>query len=133
MTDNRFRTFLWIYVALTVAAIAATVFSPHSEALQIAADRESTPWLSAHASASIAVYAVLVVAWLVGLVGLFRFKSWGRSLSLYSTVASLLAYPLMGSSVSWGAESSFYESSTLLWGAILAIAYFSPVSARFGR
>lgn len=133
MTDNRFRTLLWIYITLIVATIAATALSPHSEALQAAVDRESNSWLWDHTSASITVYAALVVAWLVGLVGLFRFKSWGRSLSLYSTVAGLLAYPLMGSSLSWGVESSLYESSTLLWGAILALAYFSPVSARFGR
>ena len=133
MTETSFLKLLWIYVALMVSAIAASAFAPHSEALQAAVDRESNSWLWRHAWASIAVYAVLVAAWLVGLVGLFRFKVWGRSLSLYSTVASVLVYPLMGSSLSWGVESSLYESSTMLWGAILAIAYFSPVSARFGR
>lgn len=133
MTDTRFRNLLWIYIVFLGAAVVASAFPPHSEALQAAVDRESRSWLWDHAWASIAVYGVLVVAWLVGLVGLLLFKAWGRALSLYSTAASLLVYPLMGSSLSWGVESSLYEFSTMLWGAILALAYFSPVRVRFGR
>jgi len=133
MTDSRFRKLLWIYVALTTAAIVASAFPPHSDALQAAVENESNSWLWDHIWVSIGVFSVLVLGWLVGLVGLFRFKRWGRSLSLYSTIATILSYPFMGSSLSWGVESGLYESSGMLWGAILAIAYFSPVSSRFGR
>jgi hypothetical protein len=40
---------------------------------------------------------------------------------------------LAGSSLYWGLESGLYEASAMLWGAILALSYFSSVSARFGR
>ena len=133
MTDTRYRMLLWLYVAATVASIAASAFPPHSEALEAALEAEPTTWLWRNTAVSIGLFAALAIAWVVGLIGLFRFKGWGRSVSLYSTLAALLAAPLAGSSLYWGLESGLYEASGMLWGAILALAYFSPVSARFGR
>jgi len=133
MTDSNFRKILWVYIASIVATVAASVFTPHSDALQAAVDRESNSWLWDHTWASIGVYATLVITWLIGLVGLFKFKNWGRSISLYSTVATIIVYPFMGSTLSWGFESGLYELSTMLWGAIIALSYFSSVSERFGR
>ena len=133
MTDTRYRMLLWIYVALTVAAILAAAFPPHSEALESALDSEPTTWLWSNTWAAIGLFSVLSLAWLVGLVGLFRFKAWGRSFSLYSTLAFLMVSPLAGSSLYWGLESGLSEASAITWGAILALAYFSPVSERFGR
>jgi hypothetical protein len=133
MTDRGFRNLLWIYVSLVVAAMVASAFPPHSDALQAAVAQESTSWLSDHAWARGGAVAILLVGWLAGLVGLFRFKRWGRSLSLYFTFAGFLIYPFLDSSLYWGLEIGLYESSGMLWGAILALAYFSPVSARFER
>ena len=133
MTDSRYRMLLWTYVALVLAAIVASAFPPHTEALESALEAEPTTWLWSNIGVSIGLFSVLALAWLVGLVGLFRFKSWGRSISLYATVAGLLATVLAGSSLYWGLESGLYEATAILWGAILALSYFSSVSARFGR
>ena len=132
MTDLAFRRLLWLYVGLTVAGFVASAFPQHSDSLQAAADLElnsllfEKPWFLAGA-------VVLIVAWLVGLVGLFRFKAWSRPLSLYSTVAALLAFPIMGSTLYWGVEAAIYNAGSIAWGGILALAYFSPVSALFER
>jgi hypothetical protein len=133
MTDFRYRTLLWAYVAVLAAAVLASAFPPHSETLQTALEQEPTTWLWSNAWASVALFSILSLAWLVGLVGLFRFKTWGRSIALYTTLASLLVSPLVGSTLYWGLESGLYEACSIAWGAILALSYFSPVSSRFGR
>lgn len=133
MTETRFRKLLWTYIALSAAAIIAAAFPSYSDQLQAAVHRESNSWLWHNDWAAGAVFGAFAVAWVVGLVGLFRFRPWGRSISLYSTLAGLAVYPFLGNSLSSAWEDVFYESSMMLWGAILALAYYSPVSARFGR
>ena len=133
MTDNRYLQLLWTYVALTIAAIVAMFFPDHSEPLAIAYDNEPTTWLMSNMWVASGILGSLAVAWLAGLVGLFRFKRWARSLSLYSTLAGFLIAPFMGAYLSSGLETSLFDASTTLWGAVLALSYFSAVSDRFGR
>ena len=133
MTDDRFRKLLWLYLALTVAGILATAFPTYSDELQSAVDHESNSWLWHNVWVSAAVFGLLALTWVVGIVGLFRLRAWGRSISLYSTLTALAIYPFLGNSLSSPWEDIFYELSGMLWGAILALAYFSPVCARFGR
>jgi len=133
MTDTNYRKLLLIYLVVTTAAIAASAFPAYSEALETALEKEPVTWLWRNTWAAVGLYSSLVIAWLIGLVGLFRFRRWGRSLSLYSTVAGLIAAPLAGPSLSSGLESGLYEASAYAWGGILALSYFSPVSARFER
>jgi len=75
----------------------------------------------------------LVFASLLGLVGLFLLKPWGRFISLYSTLISFFLYPVLGATVSSGSQAALAEISAILWGAVLACAYFSPVSAQFSK
>ena len=133
MTDLVFHRLLWLYVALTVASTIASAFPQHSATLQAAAVAEPTSWLLEMAWFWAGVFPALMGTWLVGLVGLFRFRSWGRTLSLWSTMAALLIYPFIGSSLYWGVETALSDACSLVWGGILALAYFSPVSARFER
>ena len=65
-----------------------------------------------------------------GLVGLFLLRSWGRSVSLYSTGAGLLLYLFSGPELLSPLESVLFEVSTLLWGAVLALSYYSPIAVR---
>lgn len=133
MTDSRYLKLLWIYVALTVAAIASLFFPTYSDALTAAYDAEPSTWLMSNLWVAGGLLVSLVVAWLIGLIGLFRFKSWARSLSLYSTLAGFLVFPFLGASLSSGLENALFEASSTVWGAILALSYFSAVSGRFGR
>jgi len=74
----------------------------------------------------------LMLACLVGLVGLFRFKAWGRTVSLYATPAALVVEACAGATLSSGVENALLGAASMLWGAVLALAYFSPVRSRFG-
>lgn len=75
----------------------------------------------------------LLLASIAGIVGLFLMKRWARGLSLYLTLLSLLMYPVLGPNLASGWGSALTELAALLWGAILACAYFSPVAEAFDR
>jgi len=134
MSETRYRQLLIFYFALFLAAIAAA-FLPggYSPELAEAYAKEPEAWIMQGTWMPLAVVSILLVPWLVALVGLFHFKWWSRSLALYSTLASLLIYPFVGADLSSGIESGLYEAHSILWGVILAISYFSPLSDRFGR
>lgn len=131
MTERRFRMLLWIHVGLAAAAAVASTFPPHPDDLEAAVDAASTSWLWGQTWLMLGIAVVLLAAWIAGLVGLYRFARWGRTLSLWATLATLLLYPFFGSMLYWGLESGLHEASTLAFGALLAMAYWSPVSARF--
>lgn len=133
MTENRYRQLLWIYVALTLASVVAMLFPSYSENLALAYEKEPETGLMNNLWLAVGLMGALVLVWLVGLVGLFRFKSWARPLSLYGTVAALLTYPFMGATLESGLESALFEASAYVWGAVLALSYHSAVGARFER
>lgn len=139
MTRTRFRQMIVAYVVATVAAVAAMWFPQYSQALADAYADEPmllTADSVAMGYAMVAVLPYLLIAMLgvqvAVIAGLFLFKRWARSLSLWLTVAGLLLVPFAGATLAWGLESALWEASTLLWGAILVVAYWSPVRAAFG-
>ncbi len=133
MTDARYRKLLWLYVALLLVAIVSTFFPIYSEELAVAYSNEPETWLMRHSWISGGLLGSLLAVWLIGLIGLFRFKAWARSLSLYATVAAFFACLLMGPVVFSGLESALFDAVNILWGGILALSYFSAVSHRFVR
>ncbi|MBJ7575460.1 hypothetical protein [Luteimonas sp. MC1828] len=133
MTDARYLKLLWIYVALTVAAIVSMFFPDYSEGLLAAYDSEPSRWILGDSWLANCIMGGFLLAWLAGLAGLFFFKTWARSLSLCSTLASFLISSYMGASLYGALENALFEASSIIWGAILALSYFSPVSDRFGR
>lgn len=133
MTHSMFRKLLFVSIVLSLAAMVVAVFPTYSEALAIAYENEPQPWFMENPWIFGGVAAVLLLAWLASLVGLFLYKPWGRTLSLYSTFAALLVTPFIGVLLSSGIESALFDASSMVWGAVLALSYFSPVSDRFGR
>lgn len=95
----------------------------------------STPdWLEANQAVENWVMAALVAVILAaaaGYIGLWRLKRWGRTLTLWATALGYLVSPMLGPMVFGPWELMFYEMSTLMLGAILAIAYMSPAAERF--
>lgn len=81
------------------------------------------------------LYAALLLAvasaFIASLVGLYRFRRWGRTWSLWLTLASQSVFFLVGPMVAEPLDWFLYTLSNMLWGAVLAVAYFSPLSARF--
>lgn len=133
MTESRYQKLLWIYIALILAAIVSGFFPMHSENLEAAYNAEPEPWFINHYWIAVVGATIFVLAWLAGLIGLFSFRNWARALSTYTTLIGFFIYPLIGTSLYSGLESAFIDASATLWGVILALSYFSPISERFER
>ena len=78
---------------------------------------------------------IVVASWgavvLGAAVGLFFLRHWARGPALGATVFGLALSPLFGVAVSSSVASAFTEASSVLWGAVLAAAYFSPLREHF--
>lgn len=131
MNEKRFKQLLWADVALIVLTIIALFFSGHSPALEAAYAAEPNTWLLSNGWLAYTLLGALGIAALAGFIGLFWFKSWARSVSLYSTILGFIILPFFGSVLQSGVESMLTEVSATLWGMILTLSYFSTVSERF--
>jgi hypothetical protein len=133
MSNSQFRWLLVVYVIATLAAVASS-FLPdgHSQVLADAYAQESESWFSSNIWVLMAIALPLLAAIVAGFVGLFLFKRWGRAVSFYSTLAGLCLYLFTGPTVNSALEGVLYEVSSLLWGAILALSYYSPIAGRLG-
>jgi hypothetical protein len=131
MSETRFRRLLILYVAVTIAA-AGAAFIPGGDSQQLAdaLTQEPGSLLLRNVWLALAIGIPLLLAIIAGLVGLFLLRSWGRSVSLYSTDAGLLLYLFSGPELLSPLESVLFEVSTLLWGAVLALSYYSPIAVR---
>jgi hypothetical protein len=92
---------------------------------------ENEPFSTGAESAWFVGFIVLGIVYFICFIGLFFFKKWARAGALYSTVMSLCLYPFFGVSVMSGWAVALDEASMVLWGAVLAIAYFSPLQSQF--
>jgi hypothetical protein len=81
------------------------------------------------AVASIGITVVSIAATL----GLVFFQPWSRPLALVTTLASLAVYPFVPAMPQSGWASMLFYLSAFAWGVALALAYHSPLSARFAR
>ena len=135
MSPTAFRALIVCSIVSSLAASLLDALIPELLPASLAAALENEPvpaflgmdWLAAGIAAIAALIAVVA-----GAVGMFLFKRWGRSLSFWLSAAALLAYPVSGPVVFSGWSAALYELSTIIWGAVLALAYFSPLAARFG-
>lgn len=76
---------------------------------------------------------VAFIALCLGLLGLFAFQRWARPLTLWATVAIYLPMPLSGAAVLSGFAYLMDSVAAILWGVLLAAAYWAPVSTEFDR
>ena len=131
MTIARFRVFLIVSTLLAIAAVA-TVFLPdgYSPALAEAYANEPLPALFENEWLAISVGITALAIMIVGWVGLFMLKRWGRTVSLGITVLGFPLYLLAGPTLLSPLEAMLTDASTLVWGACLALAYYSPVATR---
>ena len=67
----------------------------------------------------------LVFIWLPLAIGMWFYNSLSRKLYLILAMSFLMLNPFVGYSVSTGYEMMFYQTTTFLDGAILAMAYFT--------
>ncbi len=132
MSTSAFRLLILASLLLQVAsALVDSVFPQLLPAeLASALDNEPLPpfmeqtWF-------IGGLILLAALMLAGAAGLFWFKRWARPLSLGSTVAAYALLPFLGSHASSGLALALADAGAMLWGATLALAYFSPLRERF--
>ena len=73
------------------------------------------------------------VAAIVATFGLAAFASWSRPLAVAATIASLALYPFVPAMPQSGWASMLFYLSAFAWGVGLAMAFFSPLAARFAK
>jgi hypothetical protein len=129
-----FRTLVALSVILELASVGVDLLFTDliSPELAIAIEKEPTSDIfENHPFISLAILIPYFVAAFAGVVGILLFKHWGRALSLYSTVLGCFIFPFLGSIASSGLSYALDDAAYTLWGAALALAYFSPISERF--
>lgn len=79
------------------------------------------------------ILALLVfVAGLVGAIGLLMLARWARALSFWLTLATTVGTVFLGATLYSGPAKALLDISMGLWGAALAMAYFSELKVHFG-
>ncbi|MBN8481362.1 MAG: hypothetical protein J0L88_07225 [Xanthomonadales bacterium] len=82
----------------------------------------------------VGIFAIVIfVISVIALVGLLLMKPWARGISVWTTVLALATYPFFGPMVYSGWAAMLVEVSMMLWGAALAMCYFSDLRVHFGR
>ena len=129
MTRGRFRGLVvaWALVSVWWSTLPYSAYKQPQvvrEALEHAARGAIVPPTDTLADLSLA--AVLLAA-----AGLLFFQRWGRALLVLTTLFSLVLSPLGGVMVSGPFDGTLGFVLTLLTGALIALAYWSPVAAEF--
>ncbi|MGZ8252138.1 MAG: hypothetical protein ACXW1P_06865 [Methylophilaceae bacterium] len=132
MTPTNFRCLIVLSALLPVASGLVDALLPSLLPLSLSEAYESLPYPAMFKNT---LWFVLFGPWLalvlVSTVGLFFFKRWARLLSFYTTVIGFVFYPFFGPILASGWSSALSDASFITWGAVLAIAYYSPLGERF--
>lgn len=133
MTAYRFRLLLCLHFILEIALFVASRYSSNiiSPAMQAALEAEPVHWSAGNLALTLSVSLSLFISSMAGLIGMLMFKSWGRTLSLVTTVAFMTVMFVPETAVMSWLDYVLTQLLSMLWGAILALAYFSPVSSQF--
>ena len=129
-----FRLFVVLSVTFGLAGVGVDFLFTGLLSPGLASALESEPSLGVvdeHPFIALAILVPWLIAAFAGVVGIFLFKHWGRTLSLYSTTVGFFIAPFLGPVAGSGLSSALDEASITLWGAALAMSYFSSISERF--
>jgi hypothetical protein len=135
ITENGFRVILASSVA---AGIVGTIVSTLSEAslpleLQGYVSRQAAEPFSGRAFIAFVIWIPAMVTSLIAAIGMYFFWRPARTLALIGTLLALASLPFYEPFVSTGLDTLFNEGSAILWGMVLALAYWSPLAQRFAR
>ena len=132
MTPAGFRRLLILEIVLSLAIVLFVLAD--GPALNPAAANEAAPSfldsLPGWVDGCVTVW--LLVSLVGGIVGMYRFKRWGRTLYLLGMASGVLLPLADGATVFHsGLDESVNTLLLLTNGALLALAYYSPLSAHF--
>ena len=133
MSPTIFRILIVCSVVLgTGAAFLDTLFPELlPQSIAQAVENEPLPALFDNLWLTVTIFLPVLIIVIISTIGLFFLKAWARALAFYSTILSFAMYPFFGPILSSAWSSALTEASSLLWGAILAIAYYSSLRERF--
>lgn len=80
---------------------------------------------------TLTVASTLVVAAIVGFVGLFRFRAWARPLNLILCASAFIFEPLIGYALISGWGLALSQTSIFIWGIVTALTYVPPLEEKF--
>ena len=140
MTVRRFRALLGAIIALVVLLMVLITLrmtgvmgKGMSEALHEATMQEAL----AHFENTFLLITVLIaglflLVWgLAGCVGMLLMRQWGRSVALWISIPTTALCLLVGPLTLPALDYTLTVLSCMLWGACLALAYYSPVASEF--
>lgn len=133
MSPKLFRYTLIAYVALAIfGGIFDVVFPTALPGVLAHAQEANDTNLSSITLILLGILGLIVgVGGITATIGLYLFRPWAPRLAVVVTVLALFVWPLLGVDVASGWSVALTSLSTTLWGAILALAYFSPIKAQF--
>ena len=79
----------------------------------------------------LAAMLALLILLPVSIIGLWKFKSWARTLYVVITIAFIPFYPAIGPVVMNGWEAMFYDIAILFDGVLLAMMFTGEISQKF--
>ena len=140
MTVPRFRALLGATMALVMVLLVLAMLRTFgvlgrgmSEALYQTAMQEGV----AHAentlfSIAVVVAGLCLLVWgLSACVGMALMREWGRSMSLWISFPTTALCLFFGPLAMPALDYTLTVLSCMLWGACLALAYYSPVASEF--
>jgi len=74
---------------------------------------------------------ILLVIGVISTVGLLVLQPWARPLALWSTVLSFAITPFTGAALNSGLSLMLIDVSLILWGAAMAMTFYSDLKLRF--
>ena len=133
ITETGFRVVLASSVAAGIVGIIVMMLSEASLPfeLQRYVSRQSDGPLSGRDILALLIWVPAIVISLIAAIGMFFFWRPGRVLALIGTLLALAALPFSEPYVATGLATLFNEGSSILWGMVLALVYWSSLSQRF--
>ena len=97
--------------------------------LQEYLEREQNAEVTAMDFVLLLIWIPLLVAVVASYVGMLRFARWSRPLALATSAVGVVALPLFGPTVEPGTTTALFHLASMIFGAIVAVAYCSPTAA----
>ena len=132
-TPRLFRTLMLASLGLSILAFIIDITVP-ALVPEIVRSAEEQYWNSTSTAGltfRISLLVGYVILSLAAFVGMYFFKPWARTANLVLSALLLVIAPALGHIVLSGLAQGLAEIALMLWGAVLALAYFSPISQRF--
>jgi hypothetical protein len=128
-----FRSLMLASLAFTILALILDITVPAlvPEIVRFAEEQYWNQTSTGGLVFRLVIFILYVVASLVAFVGLYLFKPWARPTNFILAALVIFVSPAMGHVVLSGLAQGLGEIALLLWGAVLALAYFSSISERF--